>query len=206
MKIEILNNYTNDENTYLIINNNECVVIDPGINEDKIINKAKENNAVIKYILITHSHYDHIEYLEKLREKTKAKLVCSFNASLNIKNPNINLSIYALPQNIVCNDADIVMKDYEECEFIGMYFKCLYTPGHTNCSVCYMVNNTIFSGDTLFLRNVGRCDLPTGDYKTLLKSIKDKLYSLDDETEVYCGHGKKTTIGYEKKFNLYIKG
>ena len=82
----------------------------------------------------------------------------------------------------------------------------MYTPGHTNCGVCYLMGNHIFVGDTLFLRNCGRWDLPTGDEMTLRKSIKEKLYTLPDDITVHCGHGSDTAIGYEKKFNFYVKG
>ena len=206
MKIEILNNYLTDENCYLVYNNSSCIVIDPGISLDLIIKKANELNVSIEYVFITHCHYDHIEYLEDLREKTGAKLVTSKNCADNIKNVNINLSAAALGKSIISKDAEIILNDNEKRSFCGMDVLCLYTPGHTNCGVCYVIENSVFVGDTLFLRNVGRCDLPTGDGNVLYKSIKEKLYTLDDDYKVYCGHGNPTTIGYEKKFNFYVKG
>ena len=206
MNIEILNNYLTDENCYLVYNNGLCIVIDPGISSDLIIKKANELNVVIEYVFITHCHYDHIEYLEDLRQKTGAKLVTSKNGADNIKNVNINLSAAALGKSIISKDAEIILNDNETRSFCGMEVLCLYTPGHTNCGVCYVIENSVFAGDTLFLRNVGRSDLPTGDGNVLYKSIKEKLYTLDDDYKVYCGHGNSTTIGYEKKFNFYVKG
>ena len=86
-----------------------------------------------------------------------------------------------------------------------MTVKCIYTPGHTNCSVCYLFGKEMFCGDTLFLRNCGRWDLPTGNEEDLRKSVKEKIYTLDENIILHPGHGEDTSIGYEKKFNFYIK-
>ncbi len=209
MKIKILNNYINDENTYIVYNENtnEGLVIDPGYPDNEIINFAEENKIKIKYILLTHCHYDHIEYLEPLRKKTKAKLLSSFNCSKNIGEPDINHSVSGLGYALKAEKSDMILKDGEEINLCGINVKCIYTEGHTNGGVCYLFDNKkLFSGDTLFLRSIGRSDLPTGSGEKLLESIKDKLYTLDENIEVYPGHGKSTSIGYEKKFNMFIKG
>ena len=206
MKIEILNNYMTDENTYIIYENNDAVVIDPGNSADKIIKTADELGKEIKYILLTHCHYDHIEFLEELREKTGAMVVSSDKCSVNIGDPNINLTLHGLGHEIFAKKSDIIMSDGDVKNFCGIDFKCIYTPGHTNCGVCYLAEDNLFAGDTLFLRSVGRTDLPTGDADMLVSSIKNKLYTLDDDIKVYSGHGKPTTIGYEKKYNFFVKG
>ena len=136
--------------------------------------------------------------MEDLREKTSALLVCSKNCADNIKNPMINLSQMGLGYKIIAKDAEIVLDDNEDFKIDGINVKCIYTPGHTNCSACFMVENEIFCGDTLFLRNCGRWDLPTGDEMTLVKSVKEKIYTLDENINLHPGHGEKTTIGYEK--------
>ena len=96
------------------------------------------------------------------------------------------------------------MTDGEERDFDGISVKCIYTPGHTDGSVCYLIENNLFSGDTLFKRSIGRCDLPTGNMDILEDSIKNIIYKMDENIVVYPGHGEETTIGYEKKNNLYI--
>ena len=205
MQIKIFNNYHNDENTYLLYENGTGVVIDPGNSDIEIAGFAKENNIEIKYILLTHCHYDHIEFLEKLREKSSAKIVCGEKCAENVVNPRMNLSIFGLGYELSPKAPDIILADGEVFNAGSMEIKCVYTPGHTNCSVCYILDEKIFSGDTLFLRNCGRWDLPTGDEATLVKSIREKLYALDDAMGVYPGHGRETTIGYEKQFNMFIK-
>lgn len=208
MKIKTVNNYYTDENTYIVYDENtkNGLVIDPGYKCDGILKAAQDDGVNIKYVLITHCHYDHISDMEQLREKTGAKLVSGDKASINITDPDINLSYSGLGYELSAKNSDIVLKDNEELNIDGLNIKCIYTPGHTNCGVCYLINNEkLFTGDTLFLRSVGRSDLPTGDGDTLVKSIKTRIYTLDDNTEVFPGHGGQSSVGYEKKYNMYIK-
>ncbi len=205
MKIQRLNNYYTDENTYLVYDGNTALVIDPGYKTDGILKAAADAKTTIQYILITHCHYDHIEFMEDLREKTNAKLVSGDKASINITDPDINLTLAGLGKAVSAKKSDIILKDGETLPVGNMQVKCIYTPGHTNCGTCYLIENHLFSGDTLFLRNCGRWDLPTGDEETLIRSVKNKIYTLDDEIIIHPGHGEQTTVGYEKKFNLYIK-
>ena len=85
----------------------------------------------------------------------------------------------------------------------GIDIKCIYTPGHTDCSVCFLAENSLFSGDTLFFESVGRWDFETGNFQELENSVRNKLYSLPDDTKVYPGHGRQTSIGYEKKNGFF---
>ena len=207
MKFKRLENYQTDENTYIVYDENTLngIVIDPGSDADKIIAAADSKDIKIKYIFITHCHYDHIEYMEELRKETGAPLACGKAAGINITDPDINLSPSGLGYPISAKKAEIILADGEELSLDGMIVKCIYTPGHTNCSVCYLIGNDMFCGDTLFLRNCGRWDLPTGDENTLISSVKNKIYTLDENIILHPGHGADTTIGYEKKFNFYIK-
>lgn len=202
MEIITVNNYENDENTYVIKNNGKCIVIDPGNKIKNILDAIGEDK--LDYIFLTHCHYDHILYLNELREMTNALVVSGDNCSNNIGDITINLFGHWLGENKKCNPSDIILNDGDVKSFCDINVKCIYTPGHTNCCVCYLIEDKLFSGDTLFLRSVGRCDLPTGDGATLEKSIKEKLYTMPEETQVYPGHGRSTNIGYEKKFNIYV--
>lgn len=195
-----------DRNTYIVYDENtkNGVVIDPGCSMEKIEALISENRVNVKYILITHCHYDHIMSAGELKNKTGASIVCGDMASRNISNPDINLSFEGLGYVIDDIKADKVLGDGEVLSLDGLKIKCIYTPGHTNCGVCYLVENDLFCGDTLFLRSCGRWDLPTGNFDTLEKSIKEKLYTLPEDTATHSGHGYDSTIGYEKKKNFYI--
>ena len=143
--------------------------------------------------------------MEELREKLSLKLVCGDKADINITDSDINLSFAGLGYEISAKKSDVILKDGENINIDGMTVKCIYTPGHTNCSVCYLTDNHMFCGDTLFLRNCGRFDLPTGNEEALIKSVKEKIYMLDENIILHPGHGEDTSIGYEKRFNFYIK-
>ena len=203
MEIKCLENYYTSENTYVVVNGGSAFVIDPSYNTEDIIKAA--DGAKITHILLTHCHYDHIGTLNELRELTGAVLVTGKYCSINIGDPIINLSGAHDMDDIVCKPADSVVSDGEIFDAAGVSLQAIYTPGHTNCSVCYKTDKEIFTGDTLFLRSVGRSDLPTGDGQLLISSIKNKLYTLDDELTVYPGHGGTSSIGYEKKFNFYVR-
>jgi len=193
MEIKKIITYEMDQNCYLIKNGDKGILIDPGIDTEKILKDTED--IEINYILLTHCHYDHVfscNFMEK-------KIVGSLNCSENLKNPSIVLCNVSIE-----NGCDIILKDNEEKEFDGIKVKCIYTPGHTNGCVCYMIGDNLFSGDTLFKRSIGRCDLPTGNLQKLEKSIRSIIYKLNDDIVVYPGHGEATTIGYEKKNNFYF--
>lgn len=205
MKFKVINNLYTDENTYIVYDENGIgFVIDPGNSDKEITEECEKLGINIDKILITHSHYDHVEFLEPLREKTKAQLVCGAKCAENLKNKDVNLTEAVLGRKINFKDPEIVVEDGQEIKIGDIEVKCIYTPGHTDGCFCYLAEDILFAGDTLFLRNCGRWDLPTGNMSTLLKSVKEKLYVLDDKVQVYSGHGGKTTIGYEKKYNLII--
>lgn len=195
------------ENTYLVFDENEKtgVIIDPGCKLEKIENMIKENGVDVKYILLTHCHYDHIASMLPLKKVTGAEIVTGDKGSVTIGNPKINLTLHGLGYAIENVKTDVILKDNDVLNVGGLKIKCIYTPGHTECGVCYLAENDLFCGDTLFLRSCGRWDLPTGDMDTLFKSIKERLYTLPDGTAVHSGHGSDTTIGYEKKFNFCVR-
>jgi len=207
MKVIVLENYYTSENCYLVYDENtmDGIVIDPGYKAEGIKERAEKEGISIKGILITHCHYDHIEYLEEIRALTGAPLFASALASRNIGDPTINITYSGLGREIKAREAERIVSDNEDFKVGSIKIKCILTPGHTNCGTCFLIDNALFAGDTLFLRNCGRWDLPTGDMATLEKSIKTKLYTLPDDTIVFPGHGEATSIGYEKKFNFVIR-
>ncbi len=197
MDIKVIVSERMDQNCYLITKGVKGILIDPGIDTLKIL---KETEGIeINYILLTHCHFDHSFSVNDLRGSKK--VVGSKECSSNILNKKIALSTAV---SLVTRPLDIIMEDKEERDFDGIKVKCIYTPGHTSGSVCYLIEDNLFSGDTLFERSVGRCDLATGNFDVLENSVKNKIYTLDENIVVYPGHGNRTTIGFEKKYNAYI--
>lgn len=202
MEIKKIVSFSCDENCYLLHNGKSGILIDPGEDYNKIISEC--GDLKIEYILFTHCHYDHVKSAEQIKEITGAAFVGSEKCSKNLTEKIVNASYLFndecefLPTDKTVTDGEILKTDIGE-------ILCVYTPGHTDCSVCYVSDGHIFSGDTLFKLSVGRWDLLTGDAEALKMSVKDKLYSFPNDYSVHPGHGADTSIGYEKKHNLFIK-
>ena len=205
MNIKRIVNFETDQNCYLVYDENKTgFLIDPGSRGEEISKKVEELGINLTHILLTHCHYDHIEGVEYLRKKYNAKVTSSFECNKNIQNISTNLS--GLFSDIIkCGPADEIVNDESILDIGNMTVKVIKTPGHTDGGVCYLVGDDLFSGDTLFLRNVGRWDFPTGNQNMLIKSIKEKLYTLDDDVIVHPGHGNDTKIYYEKYYNTFVK-
>lgn len=194
-----------EENTWLVEDEatNEMLIVDPGVLNDAIKKKI-ESGAGLKYIVLTHSHVDHILALEAYKnEYPDAKLVAHFDEKEMLNNPKANGSGETLEKAIVL-DADIYVTDNETMMLGKTEMRFIHTPGHTVGGMCILMDGQLFSGDTLFLRSVGRTDFYKGDWSALKSAIQEKLFALSDDTKVHCGHGPDTSIGYEKKYNPYV--
>ena len=169
-------------------------VVDPGWEVDKILDSVRKHNLDITYILITHSHYDHIDGVKEINEKTGAIVYVHEEDSSAIEKLNI--------KNIK------KIKDDDIIDIGKLKIKVLHTPGHSPGSVCYLSENKLITGDTLFVEGMGRIDLPGANKENMFNSLQ-KLKKLDDNIEIYPGHdyGSKisSTIAYEKKNNTYMK-
>lgn len=195
-----------DNNCYILGDDKSkhALLIDAPAEVGTILDMLEEEGLKLKFILLTHSHYDHIRALDELCESTGAVVMLHTFETDGLNDPTVNLSLYAgcqSPEKTV----DRPLQDGDVITLGDIELKVLYTPGHTVGSVCYYTDGMLFSGDTLFHKNVGRCDLPGGDFKIIKQSIKKQLYVLPDDTDVYPGHGRTTTIGYEKNYNEYIQ-
>lgn len=195
-----------DNNCYILgdEDSKHALVIDAPAESGAILDVLEEEGLKLKYVLLTHAHYDHIGALDGLCSATDAEvMIHSFEADA-VNDPTVNLALYAgAPSPSVTVSKKLV--DGDVITLGNIELKVLYTPGHTVGSVCYYTDGMLFSGDTLFLKDVGRCDLPGGDFKIIKQSIRKQLYVLPDSTDVYPGHGRATTIGYEKAYNNYIQ-
>ena len=197
------------QNIYLCYDeeSREGVLIDAGCSEiDKqtISYILNDNAIIIKAILLTHGHYDHIIMADALKILTGANIYCHEAEKQVLENPNINLSTYTA-KNITVY-ANKFFCDGDTFNFGNNTLKILHTPGHTLGSVCYLDehNGFLFSGDTLFKHSIGRTDFPQGNHPLLIESIKSKLLTLPEKTIVYPGHGQSTTIGEEKMNNPFL--
>jgi len=182
-----------------------AIVVDPADNGDRIADALERNGFRVEGILITHGHFDHILGCERLKaavDESVKVYACEAEREL-LKDARLNLSKgMHTPYTL---EADVYVQDGEEITIAGMTCKVIETPGHTVGGCCYYFEEAgiLVSGDTLFQESVGRTDFPTGSMSTLVRSIKEKLFVLPDETLVYPGHGDSTTIGIEKKYNPF---
>jgi len=190
-------------NCYILYKDSEAVVIDPGVKAKVIIEFLKENKLSLKYIIFTHGHIDHILYAKELKNETNAEIVVHYLDNELLVDSYKN-GAYLFGLNNKFENGDILVRDGDQLIFSNIKLDIIFTPGHTPGGICIRYKEQLFSGDTLFYMSIGRTDLGMGDHEQLIDSIKNKLFVLSDSTIVYPGHGKNTTIGDEKRENLYI--
>ena len=178
-----------------------AVVIDPGADADAIIRVLNKFRLTPEAVLLTHGHGDHIGACNELGLD-----VYVHKGDLDfLSNPELNLSASVfLP--VTVNQTVHPFKEEEELRFekSGLVFKVIPTPGHAPGGCCFLIENFLFAGDTLFRESVGRTDLPASSFDGLINFIKEKILVLPDEVIVYPGHGESTTIGKEKKSNPFL--
>ena len=164
---------------------------------------AEAHGVNIKYIILTHAHFDHIGALEEVAEKTGATVVIHELEACALTDSRYNLCTLAgVPENR--RDADKIVKEGDLIKLGDTELKFIHTPGHTPGSMCIFVgDNDLITGDTLFYGSIGRTDFEGGSFEQMRKSL-ERLPALDDEITIYPGHGEESTIGFEKRTNPYI--
>ncbi len=194
-----------ENNMYLVVDEatQDAVLIDASSNIPEIVRTIKELGANVKYILITHGHFDHIMGLNGLKAALNAEAVIHKDDLVISDNVNEFTRLFGLPDS----NAPVYEKFVKDGDIINIgniEIKVIHTPGHTEGGVCYLIEDNLFSGDTLFKESIGRTDLFGGSFEKLSDSIKNKLFKLDEDIKVFPGHGPMTTIRYEKKHNEFM--
>jgi hydroxyacylglutathione hydrolase len=199
------------ENTYLLINGKkDCIIIDPGCyfeeERKELLTYIEKEGLNVTRLLNTHCHIDHV-----------------FGNRLVAKTYGVGLEIHKLDKIVLDRSPEFgkvynipfepspepthYLEAGEKIPFGDSEFEVLFTPGHSPGSVCFYnaTEKVLIGGDVLFYESIGRTDLPGGSHQTLLNSIRQQLFVLPDDVKVYAGHGKPTTIGYEKQHNPFLK-
>lgn len=192
------------------MDNNCSLIIDEKTNESALVdcNECSQKmldligNTKLKYILLTHGHFDHIIGVKGIKEKYGAKVVISKEDEPMLNSAKLSLAAFcgAVQNNV---DADIIVSDGDVLTLGETKIKVIATPGHTSGSVCYVAEDCIFSGDTLFYCSCGRTDFPSGSSEQMMSSLQ-KLKALDGDYKVYTGHNNLTTLDFERKNNPYF--
>jgi glyoxylase-like metal-dependent hydrolase (beta-lactamase superfamily II) len=191
-------------NCYIVGSDGEGMIIDPGDEAKCIMNEVKDSGLDIKIIALTHGHIDHVGALKEVKEATGAGVVIHTDDVAILKDKF--LSIFLGIRHKSPPPPDRLLNDGDTISVGELSFKVIYTPGHTQGSICLLGEGVLFSGDTLFNYSVGRSDLPGsgGNHEQLIESIKKRLLVLEDDIKVYPGHGPETTIGTERRGNPFL--
>ena len=195
-------------NSYVISieGSSKCWIIDAGFEPRGMIDEIKAKGLLPEMLIFTHAHLDHIAGEKALRSEFPGLKTAIFESEAGfLTDPELNLSTSA-GMMVKAEPADMLLADEQTIEFEGHPFRVIHTPGHSPGGICLYQkeNNILFSGDTLFQGSVGRYDFPTSDGQALMRSIKEKLANLPEDTDVYPGHGAATRIGDELRTNPFL--
>jgi len=209
-EVETLVSRPFDENSYVIWRSGQskCIVIDPGFEPDLILNAVARHGLLPAAILNTHGHSDHIAGNAAMKQRwPDCPLVIGEHETDKLLDPKQNLS-GLFGAALLSPPADRTVADGDQYSAAGFEFLVREIPGHSSGHVVFISTsdkpNLVFGGDVLFAGSVGRTDFPGGNFEQLANGIREKLYILPDDTIVYPGHGKATTIGQEKRTNPFV--
>jgi glyoxylase-like metal-dependent hydrolase (beta-lactamase superfamily II) len=189
-------------NCYLISHNDKSIVIDPCVDYKTVF---RNEESKIQGIIITHGHFDHFNALGTYLKETDVKIYMHKRCLEKLIDPVKNCSVYCSCEVKfdIPNERIIFVNENSVLDLLDKKIKIIETPGHTDCSICVLIDEAIFSGDTLFKESIGRTDLYSSNSAKMIDSI-EKLKKLKVNYQVYPGHSDKTTLDYEKEFNPYM--
>lgn len=192
MFFKVLNKGMAGTNTYILGDKDEAVVIDAGNRGDDIFEQAVSAGLRVKYIILTHGHFDHMTYLDELQRKTNAKVVVHAADAEAFQNASLNVSaLFGMPRTF--RAPDMLVEEGSVLQVGDLQLQVLHTPGHTPGCICLQCDNMLFTGDTLFDGDFGRTDLPGGSSRVLRQSL-DRLFQLDGDMMVYPGHDSSNRL------------
>ncbi len=201
-----------EENAYVVYREGggQCLVIDPGLEPDRILRKMDEKRLTPAAILNTHGHSDHIAGNEALKRRwPHCPLVIGEAEAQKLADPQQNLSAM-FGFSLVSPPPEVKVRDGQVYSAAGLEVRVLAIPGHSAGHVIYVIDDrdppVAFVGDVIFSGGIGRTDFPDGDFQALAEGIRQKLYRLPDDTELFPGHGPPTTVGQEKEHNPFVPG
>ena len=180
----------------------EAVVIDPGGNFENIDRELKKLKLTVKYIILTHGHFDHTGALAQLKKTSKAEVLIH-SADATMLSADQSQPFFLDSGSGPC-PPDRMITEGDKIQFGQSTLEVLHTPGHTPGGISLVIDRMIFTGDTLFCGSVGRADLPGSSYRKLIDSIRTKLLSKSDDYVIYPGHGPESTIGEERRNNPFL--
>jgi len=184
----------------------EAIVVDPGDNISRIVSTLEKHQLTVKQIIVTHAHIDHIAGAQRLKRLTGAPILYNQSDLPLVKMMDIQAGWLGIPTPEVA-PPDASLEDGQVISITSLTGSILHTPGHTEGSVCLYLpqQSLLLAGDTLFAGSVGRTDLPGGNSKKLIQSIRHSLLTLPDNVTVIPGHGAKTSIGAERESNPFLQ-
>ena len=198
MEVKVIKSGYLKTNSYILNKGQDCIIIDPAFAYEEISKYIDKNNFNVLGILLTHGHFDHIEASDDLASKYRCKVYIS-KADLNLAlDAKLNGAIKFIKKEITVSKQYLVVFDHEVIlKLADFMIDILFPQGHSQGSCCFLIDNELFSGDTLFKDGIGRVDLYGGDKNQMDQSLK-YLFSLNDEVVVFPGHGDETTILKER--------
>jgi len=190
-------------NSYLIVNDKKGFFLDPGAGIKPLLVKAISDKIEIEAIIATHGHIDHIDGVNRVKEKFNVNFYANSLDMELIQTVQMQARMFGVPDpGQVIPDRNLPTSG--EIQIAGLTLELYHTPGHSQGSISIRIGDVLFSGDTLFNFSIGRTDLPGGNYEELISSIQNKILTLPAETRVLSGHGPETTVGKEKKMNPFL--
>jgi len=208
LNIETFTDFTFGTNSYLVWEEgkDKAVLVDAGLNTELILDVIRKKGLNLEAVLLTHGHPDHLVGAAEIAEATAADVYLnSIEAKVVEMMPEMILAMLGIDE-LKTPEEFKPLEDGQVLELAGLKIKVLHTPGHSPGSVSFLVDDALFDGDLVFRGSIGRTDFPGGDFGTLIRSVKEKVFVLPTETKVYPGHMGMTTVGWEKRTNPFLLG